>query len=89
MPEKLEGKIIITNTVTAEDRQMLRDAGISALVTTTPSLEGRSFGTNVMEAVLTALSGSREPLSGAQYLQLLENYRIESSIELFNTKEMS
>ncbi len=89
MPEKLEGKIIITNTVTAEDRQMLRDAGISTLVTTTPSLEGRSFGTNVMEAVLTALSGSREPLTGAQYLQLLENYRIESSIELFNTKEMS
>lgn len=57
MPPRLEGKIILTNTVTAEDVEELRRRGVSYLVTTTPELNGRSFGTNVMEAVLVSLSG--------------------------------
>ena len=57
MPDRLDGKIIVTNTTTEEDRAFLKKSGASILVTTTPILGGRSFGTNVMEAVLAALSG--------------------------------
>lgn len=87
MPENLPGKTIITNTVTAADRKMLQRAGVRMLITTTPKLEGRSFGTNVMEAVLVALKGSHQPLSAAEYIRLLEQYKIESSVEYLSTKE--
>ena len=81
MPEKLPGKIIITNTVTAKDRAMLKEAGVKLLVTTTPSLEGRSFGTNVMEALLVALKGAKASLSADEYIELLDKYKIEASVE--------
>lgn len=81
MPEKLPGKTIITNTVTATDRAMLKEAGVKLLVTTTPSLEGRSFGTNVMEALLVALKGAKASLSADEYIELLDKYKIEASIE--------
>ena len=58
MPDRLDGKIIVTNTTTEEDRVLLKRSGARLLVTTTPILGGRSFGTNVMEAVLVALHGS-------------------------------
>lgn len=57
------------------------------LITTTPCIEGRSFGTNVMEAMLVALHGSNGSLSADEYLKLLERYHIESSVEYFGTKE--
>lgn len=57
MPPALPGKIIITNTVTASDVEMLRQRGVAVLVTTTPEMEGRSFGTNVMEGVLISMLG--------------------------------
>ena len=81
MPGKLPGKTIITNTVTAADRAMLKEAGVKLLVTTTPSLEGRSFGTNVMEALLVALKGAKASLSADEYIELLDKYKIEASIE--------
>lgn len=87
MPNKLPGKIIITNTVTAVDRELLKQAGVKMLITTTPCIEGRSFGTNVMEAMLVALHGSNGSLSADEYLKLLERYHIESSVEYFGTKE--
>ncbi len=52
LPESLEGRIIITNTTTEEDFNLFKNRGASYLITTTPSIQGRSFGTNVMEAVL-------------------------------------
>ncbi len=60
MPPQLEGKIIVTNTTTPEDITRFREAGVKYLVTTTPVYEGRSFGTNMMEAGLLAASGYRE-----------------------------
>ena len=87
MPDKLPGKTIITNTVTAADRVMLQEAGIKMLITTTPCIQGRSFGTNVMEAMLVALHGGKGPLTADEYLKLLEHYHIESSVEYFGTKE--
>lgn len=68
MPDDLRGKAILTNTVTAQDVAELQRRGVSRLVTTTPELQGRSFGTNVMEAVLVALSGKPpDELSPSDY----------------------
>ncbi len=53
-PQRLDGKIIVTNTVTEKDAEKLKGLGIKMLITTTPDLAGRSFGTNVIEAVLVA-----------------------------------
>jgi hypothetical protein len=55
MPEDLRNKIIITNTVIKEDIETLGKRGARILITTTPEFQGRSFGTNVMEAVLVTL----------------------------------
>lgn len=60
MPDRLDGKTILTNTTTAADVRDLWDRGLARLVTTTPVLEGRSFGTNVIEAIAVAYLGPRE-----------------------------
>jgi hypothetical protein len=59
MPDRLEGKIVLTNTVTPANVDELRDRGVKLLVTTTPDFDGRSFGTNVIEAALVALLGKK------------------------------
>jgi len=57
MPDRLDGKIVLTNTLTARDVEELRSRGVARLITTTPDFGGRSFGTNVVEAALVALLG--------------------------------
>ena len=57
MPERLDGKIVLTNTVTPANIEELRERGVRMLITTTPDFGGRSFGTNVIEAALLALLG--------------------------------
>ncbi|MBI3929732.1 MAG: quinate 5-dehydrogenase [Armatimonadetes bacterium] len=72
MPGRLEGKTILTNTVTDSDVEELRMRGVEWLITTTPELQGRSFGTNVMEAVLLAILGKRwEEVVAEDYLGLI------------------
>ncbi len=53
----LAGKWIVTNTTTPKDVAALRERGVACLLTTTPSLNGRSFGTNAVEAAASALAG--------------------------------
>lgn len=84
MPDRLDEKVIITNTVTANNVLDLEKRGIAMLVTTTPELEGRSFGTNVMEGVLVAISGKRsEELSSEDYLDLLDRMKFKPRIVSF------
>jgi hypothetical protein len=72
LPERLDGKMIVTNTTTDEDVALLRERGLAYLVTSTPELEGRSFGTNVMEGVLIALAGKPpEQLEPEDYRDIL------------------
>jgi hypothetical protein len=59
MPDRLDGKTVLTNTLTERDVADLRARGVSRLVSTTPDFGGRSFGTNVVEAALLALLGKR------------------------------
>lgn len=85
MPENMKGKDIITNTVTNADKELFRERGIRTLITTTPELEGRSFGTNVMEGVLIAASGKPiETLTVQDYNDLLDRIGFEPRIEELN-----
>jgi len=83
LPYRLEGKVIATNTTTPEDVETFRQTGARALVTTTPVLEGRSFGTNVMEAALVAASGKGRPLTGDELDALLKQLHFEPQIQEF------
>ncbi|SHE50087.1 quinate 5-dehydrogenase [Desulforamulus putei] len=55
LPERLNGQLILTNTTTRDDVEELMERGAGMLVTTTPEFQGRTFGTNVMEALFLAL----------------------------------
>lgn len=84
MPLSLEGKIIITNTVTSKDQEELAKRKAMMLVTTTPNLQGRSFGTNVMEAMLVAFSGKKPTELGEQdYLRLLDKFGFKPHVVKF------
>jgi hypothetical protein len=85
MPDNMKGKVIITNTVTEKDIDNLKKAGASLLVTTTPELNGRSFGTNVMEALIVAVSGKRpEELSEDNYSELIDEIGLTPRVEYLN-----
>jgi hypothetical protein len=78
-PERLDGKIILTNTTTSEDVADLRRRGVAALITTTPRYAGRSLATNLLEAALVAAAG-RHPLSGDEYRELIERAGLEPHV---------
>lgn len=72
LPDKLNGQIIITNTTTEADVCLLKERDAGALITTTPEFEGRTFGTNVMEAVFIAMLGKQwDDVTPEDYIQLL------------------
>jgi len=84
MPDKLEGKIIATNTTTPSDIEQFRKAGVKYVVTSTPVLEGRSFGTNMMEAALVAISGKNRVLTRDELNQLLDKLGFEPQFQELN-----
>jgi hypothetical protein len=82
-PENLQGKIILTNTTTKDDVEMLRKRGVKTLITTTPRVNGRSFSTNWLEAAFVAVSGTY-PLSPDDYKKLLEQSKLEPDVLKLN-----
>ncbi|MDD2443239.1 MAG: quinate 5-dehydrogenase [Desulfotomaculaceae bacterium] len=73
MPAGMNGQTVLTNTTTREDINFLKENGVGTLVTTTPEYEGRSFGTNVMEAAMVAILGKPwEEITAKDYLDLLD-----------------
>jgi hypothetical protein len=78
LPERLDGKIIITNTVTPADIEVLKEKGLKYLITTTPEIAGRSFGTNVLEAVMLTILGKKwEDVKEHDYLDLIEKLNMK------------
>jgi hypothetical protein len=84
MPDQLPGKVIATNTTTPADVEAFRQAGVKYLVTSTPVLEGRSFGTNMMEAALIAASGKSRKLTHEELNQLLNQLGFEPQLQELN-----
>lgn len=84
IPERMDGKIIATNTTTARDVDLFRSLGIKYLVTVTPVLEGRSFGANMMEAALIAVSGKGRVLSNEELQELLDQLGFKPQLQELN-----
>jgi hypothetical protein len=84
MPERLDGKVIATNTTTPADVEAFRQRGVRYMVTATPRLEGRSFGTNMMEAALVAVAGKGRTLTTAELEEMLEQLDLKPTIQRLN-----
>ncbi|RLC86525.1 MAG: quinate 5-dehydrogenase [Chloroflexi bacterium] len=84
MPDRLDGKVIATNTTTPADVEAFRQRGVRYLVTTTPRLEGRSFGTNMMEAALVAIAGKGRPLTTDELQEMLEQLDLKPTLQRLN-----
>jgi len=84
MPEDLKDKVIVTNTTTPEDVAEFKKAGVKYLITTTPVMEGRSFGTNMMEAALVAISGKGRPLTWPELTEMLDKLGFEPQLQELN-----
>lgn len=64
------GLMVLTNSTTESDRESLARRGVRTLLTTTPVFQGRSYGTNLVEAMLVACLGPAA--SPDQYIELLD-----------------
>lgn len=74
MPDSLASKLLLTNTTTPEDMEELRRRGVRAVVTTSLRVEGRSFGTNIFEGVLTCLSSKpRAEMTREDFLRIAQS----------------
>jgi len=80
----MRGKIIVTNTTTEADLAFLKARGIKYLVTTTPLLDGRTFGANMMEAALVAVGGKGRTLTAAELNELIDRLGFEPTIQKLN-----
>jgi len=84
MPLDLSGKTLITNTTTEENIDLLRERGVEVVITTTPRYEGRSFGTNLLEAALTAYAGKGRPLTDVELNTLIDELDLRPSVMRLN-----
>ena len=84
LPDDIAGKTVITNTTTPENIELLRARGVRQVITTTPRYEGRSFGTNMMEAMLTAYAGRGRALSDAELNGLIDELDLRPSAQRLN-----
>jgi hypothetical protein len=73
--------MIVTNTTTPDDVAFLKERGVKYLVTTTPVLDGRSFGTNMFEAALVAAAGKNRVLSNEELNQIIDDLNITAQIQ--------
>ncbi len=90
MPPRMDNKVILTNTVTSQDIEDLRDRGVAYLVTTTPEFNGRSFGTNVLEAALLALlRKSWTEVTADDYLTLIRKLDLKPRVVALGAQSSS
>jgi hypothetical protein len=85
LPDDLGGKIIITNTTTARDVEELQKRNLHILVTTTPRLGSRSFGTNVIEAACRCLIDKPDDqITETDFADLIECIPLKPQVLILN-----
>lgn len=80
MPKSLAGKTVVTNTTTEENIALLKERGVKTVITTTPRYDGRSFGTNTTEAMLTAYAGKGRRLTDEELNRLIDELGLKPSV---------
>lgn len=87
MPDDLSGKIIVTNTTTRRDVEELRLRRAHLLVTESPRIEGRTFGSNVIEAILLALiEKPQDQVTTADFERLIDAVDLRPGIEVLTPR---
>jgi hypothetical protein len=85
MPGDMSGKIVLTNTTTKSDVEELQKRGVKLLITSTPRLHGRSFGTNVLEAMtLCLIDKPQAEITRADYVAAVDQARLAPQVEALN-----
>ncbi len=82
MPKNLSGKTIVTNTTTEENIALLKERGVKTIITTTPRFDGRSFGTNMNEAMLTAYAGKGRRLTDGELNGLIDELGLKPDVTM-------
>ncbi len=86
LPEQIPGKVIITNTTTRDDLVLLKERGVAKVITTTPDMGGRSFGTNVIEALMVSIMGKPlEAITPDDYYAMLQQLNLKPGVIDLNT----
>jgi hypothetical protein len=80
MPNNLSGKTVVTNTTTEDNIELLKSRGVKTVITTTPRYDGRSFGTNTTEAMLTAYAGKGRRLTDAELNGLIDELGLKPTV---------
>jgi hypothetical protein len=83
MPMVLSGKTIVTNTTTEDNLELLKSRGVKTVITTTPRYDGRSFGTNMLEAALTAHAGTGRRLTDDELNRSIDQLGLRPSLMEF------
>jgi hypothetical protein len=83
MPARLDGKTVVTNTTTEDNIELLKSRGVKTVITTTPRYDGRSFGTNMLEAALTAYAGKGRRLTDEELNGLIEELGLKPAVMNF------
>ena len=79
-PDDLKGKTVLTNTTTEADVAFLKARGVRTLITTTPRFDGRSVGTNLLEAAFVAIAGGTSELPAERYRTMIAEARLEPTV---------
>lgn len=81
LPERVEGKVFITSTITAADKELLAARGAKMLVTFMPAVGGRSLASNAWEAALVAAAG--RTLEGEELLAMVRSAGLRPEVTVF------
>jgi len=85
LPDDLSEKIIITNTTTEKNVEALQKRNLQVLVTNTPRLEGRSFGTNVIEAMCRCLIDKPDDhITEADFKDIITRIPLKPQVHILN-----
>ena len=83
-PERMDGKTLLTQTITESDVAAFKAAGVKRLIATTPKINGRNYGNNVMEAMIVALSGKGKALEPHEYLEYIKRLNFKPEVYELN-----
>jgi hypothetical protein len=83
MPKNMTGKTVVTNTTTEDNIALLEERGVKTVITTTPRYDGRSFGTNMLEAALTAYAGKGRTLTDGELNGLIDELGLKPTVIQF------
>ncbi|NPV69048.1 MAG: quinate 5-dehydrogenase [Firmicutes bacterium] len=82
MPLDLRGKTVVLSTATQAEIDEALARGAAFVATTSPGIDGRSYGANVLEALISALDGRPpERIPRRQYLEMWERLGLRFRVE--------